>query len=303
MTFNQNANISGNRVRKGGGAKAGGIAAGGLGGIGVIVFLLISMFGGGNVDLSELGLTSAGQAQYEPSDGTATLDECLTGADANEKVECRMQATALSLDDYWSRELPQQAGIAYKYPEMVIFTGSVQTGCGAATSAVGPFYCPADQTVYLDTSFFQELSTRYGASGGALAELYVVAHEFGHHIQNQLGTMQKAERQQTGPTSDQVRLELQADCYAGMWVGGASTTKDSNGVTYLLEPTQSEIEDALSAAAAVGDDHIQETFSGQVTPHTWTHGSSAQRMRWFDVGLRLGSLESCDTFAVPAKDL
>ena len=303
MTFNQNANISGNRVRKSSGVKAGGIAAGGLGGFAMIVIILITLLTGSPADLSELGLTSANQAQFEPSNGTATLDECLTGADANDKVECRMQATALSLDDYWSKQLPKQADITYEYPEMVIFTGSVETGCGAATSAVGPFYCPADQTVYLDTSFFQELSGQYGASGGPLAELYVVAHEFGHHIQNQLGTMQKADRQQAGPTSDQVRLELQADCYAGMWVGGASTTKDANSVTYLLEPTQSEIEDALSAAAAVGDDHIQETFTGQITPHTWTHGSSQQRTRWFDVGLRLGSLDACNTFTVAAEDL
>ncbi len=307
MTFNQNADISGNRVSRGrSGARAGGMALGGLGGAGIIIYLLVHFIGGGslgNLDLSELGLTSPEQGQFEPSDGSGTLEDCLTGADANERVDCRMQGTAYSLDAFWAQTLPQQAGIDYEMPEMVIFSGSVNTGCGAATSAVGPFYCPTDQTVYLDTSFFNELSSRYGASSGPLAELYVVAHEFGHHIQNQLGTMQTANRSATGPTSDQVRLELQADCYAGMWVQGASTTTDSNGVTYLVEPTNAEIKDALSAAAAVGDDHIQETFQGQVQPHTWTHGSSQQRMRWFTTGMNTGTLRGCDTFAVSPGDL
>ncbi len=303
MSFNQNADISGNRVRKGGAGVKGGLAAGGIGGVGLVVYLIFAILGGGHLDLNELGLTGNNQAEYQPADGSDSLDECLTGADANERVDCRMQATALSLDDYWERTLPDQAGVVYVIPDMVIFTGSVQTGCGAATSAVGPFYCPADQTVYLDTGFFKELSTDYGASGGPLAELYVVAHEFGHHIQNELGYMSEADRTETGPTSDQVRLELQADCYAGMWVGGASTTKDANGVTFLEEPTQEQIKDALSAAAAVGDDHIQETFTGQVTPHTWTHGSSEQRMRWFTTGLTNGTLEACDTFSVSGSDL
>lgn len=303
MTFNQNADISGRRVRAGGGAKAG-MAVGGLGGVGLIVFLLVSLLGGGDLgNLAEMGLLTEDQGQFQPSDGTDSIDECMTGADANERVDCRMQATAYSLDSFWDATLPQQAGIAYVLPDMVLFSGSVSTACGNATSAVGPFYCPGDQTVYLDTSFFNELTSRYGADDGPLAELYVVAHEFGHHIQNQLGTMDAADRRQTGPASDQVRLELQADCYAGMWVGGASTALDRNGVAYLVEPTQAEIRSALSAASAVGDDHIQETFAGQVTPHTWTHGSSEQRMRWFTVGMQQGTLQACDTFAVSGDNL
>lgn len=304
MTFNQNADISGNRVRRGGrGAKVGGIAAGGVGGIGVIIFLLFSLLGGGGIDLEQMGLTNPGQAQYQPEDGSESLEECLTGADANERVDCRMQATAYSLDAYWTPTLPTQAGVEYVLPDMVLFSNAVSTGCGQASSAVGPFYCPADQTVYLDTKFFGELTSQYGAQDGPLAELYVVAHEFGHHIQNELGTMSRADRRNTGPTSDGVRLELQADCYAGMWVGGASQATDANGVAYLQEPTETQIREALSAASAVGDDHIQETFSGQVTPDTWTHGSSEQRMKWFLVGLQNGSLQACDTFAVPGTDL
>lgn len=304
MTFNPNANISGNRVRGGASAaKRGGIAAGGIGIGGLLVYLLVSFLGGDPGNLAEMGLTSPDQGQFEPADDTLSIDECITGADANERVDCRMQATAYSLDSFWESALPSQANTEYVLPEMVIFTDSVNTACGHATSAIGPFYCPGDETVYLDTSFFNELTSRYGAQEGPLAELYVVAHEFGHHIQNQLGYMAAADRNGTGPTSDQVRLELQADCYAGMWVGGASTALDQNGVAYLQEPTNAEIEDALSAASAVGDDHIQETFQGQVQPHTWTHGSSAQRMKWFSTGLTQGSLKACDTFAVSPGDL
>ncbi|HCX84479.1 MAG TPA: neutral zinc metallopeptidase [Micrococcales bacterium] len=307
MTFNPNASSSGGRVRRGGGSRArtGGVAVGGgLGVVGIIVLILMNVLGGGGGGgtLDIPGLTSQNQAEYENPEGESIAD-CTTGADANEDVSCRMEFTALSLDDYWGATLPQQAGIEYELPDFVLFTGQTSTGCGAATSAVGPFYCPPDRTVYIDTTFFEELQSRYGASGGPLAELYVVAHEFGHHIQNQLGTMSSIDQSATGPTSDSVRLELQADCYAGMWVRGASQTKDENGVTYLEPPTRQDIEDALSAAAAVGDDHIQETFQGQVTPHTWTHGSSEQRQRWFLVGHDQGSLAACDTFAVSDGEL
>ncbi len=300
MTFNQNVDISGNRVRSGG--RSATVAAGGIGGVGLVIYLLVTLLGGDPNTLMDANLFSQDQAAYEPSGGES-LEDCLTGADANQRVDCRMQATALSLDDYWDHALPSQAGIAYVPPEMVIFTGSVRTGCGSATSAVGPFYCPADQTVYLDTSFFDELATTYGSDGGPLAELYVVAHEFGHHIQNELGTMSSQNTRDQGPTSGSVRLELQADCYAGMWVQGASETKDAQGVAFLKKPTPAQIGSALSAAAAVGDDHIQETFQGQVTPHTWTHGSSEQRQRWFNTGLNSGSLQACDTFAVAPEDL
>lgn len=307
MTFNKDADISGNRVRRGGGggrsrARTGGLAAGGVGGVGLIIVLLVQLLGGGNVDLS--GLTGEDQAQYQPEGGEDSYVQCLEGGDqANKQIDCRMSATALSLDDYWGAVLPAQAGIEYVLPEFILFSGQVSTGCGGASSAVGPFYCPPDQTVYIDTTFFDELTTRFGADGGPLGELYVVAHEFGHHIQNQLGTMDSVQRGDTGPTSDAVRLELQADCYAGMWVRGAVETKDAAGNSYLLAPTRAEIDQALSAAAAVGDDHIQETFSGQVTPHTWTHGSSEQRQRWFMTGYDQNSLASCDTFAVSGSQL
>ena len=301
MTFNKDADISGNRVRRYRG-KTTGVAVGGVGGLGLLILLVVQLLGGNTQGIDLSGLTGANQAEYVPEGGEA-LSECLTGDDANQNVECRMQATALSLDQYWESTLPTQAGIQYELPGFELFTGQVSTGCGAATSAVGPFYCPPDQTVYIETTFFEELSSKFGAEGGPLGELYVVAHEFGHHIQNQLGTMDSADRQGTGPTSDAVRLELQADCYAGMWVRGAVETTDANGNSYLMPPTQTEVEQALSAAAAVGDDHIQETFAGQVTPHTWTHGSSAQRQNWFITGYNEGSLTACDTFAVSGDQL
>ena len=301
MTFNKDADISGNRVRRYRG-KTTGVAVGGVGGLGLLILLVVQLLGGNTQGIDLSGLTGANQAEYVPEGGEA-LSECLTGDDANQNVECRMQATALSLDQYWESTLPTQAGIQYELPGFELFTGQVSTGCGAATSAVGPFYCPPDQTVYIDTTFFEELSSKFGAEGGPLGELYVVAHEFGHHIQTQLGTMDSADRQGTGPTSDAVRLELQADCYAGMWVRGAVETTDANGNSYLMPPTQTEVEQALSAAAAVGDDHIQETFAGQVTPHTWTHGSSAQRQNWFITGYNEGSLTACDTFAVSGDQL
>ncbi|TGO04438.1 KPN_02809 family neutral zinc metallopeptidase [Serinibacter arcticus] len=296
MTFNKDADISGNRVRRGGGRR--GVAVGGgIGGLGLIVVLLFQVFTGQNVDLS--GLTGEGQGQYQPEQGEDSYVQCLEGGDqANREIDCRMNATALSLDQYWEETLPAQSGVQYQLPEFLLFTGNVSTGCGAATSAVGPFYCPPDSTVYIDTTFFDELTSRFGADGGPLGELYVVAHEFGHHIQNQLGTMNAIDRTGTGPTSDAVRLELQADCYAGMWVQGAVDAKDADGNSYLLAPTDAEIDQALSAAAAVGDDHIQETFSGEVTPHTWTHGSSEQRKAWFETGRTQGTLQACDTFAV-----
>ncbi|HEY1118715.1 MAG TPA: neutral zinc metallopeptidase, partial [Acidimicrobiales bacterium] len=175
------------------------------------------------------------------------------------------------------------------------FTGSVTTGgCGSATSDVGPFYCPADQQIYVDLGFFDVLEERFGASGGEFAEAYVLAHEYGHHVQNLLSV--RAERG-SGPESEAVRQELQADCFAGVWANHATTTPDpATGEILIVELTEKDIQDALSAAAAVGDDRIQESATGQVDPHTWTHGSAEQRQRWFLTGYETGDPNRCDTF-------
>ncbi|QZY27607.1 KPN_02809 family neutral zinc metallopeptidase [Nocardioides coralli] len=221
---------------------------------------------------------------------------CRTGADANTDRDCARVAVENSLTDYWSEQLP--ASVEFR-PEGVMqtFTGSVSTGCGQATSQVGPFYCPVDEGIYLDTTFFREvLERQLGGPGGDFVEYYVLAHEYGHHVQNLLGTMGRVRTQQ-GPTSDAVRLELQADCYAGMWTRSATTTEDARGEPLIVDLTQADIDQAIAAAKAVGDDRIQDRTTGRVNPAEWTHGSAEQRQRWFAVGFQEGSLEACDTFS------
>jgi predicted metalloprotease len=297
MTFDDDAKLSGRGVRRSG--RRTGLAVGG-GGVGLIAIVLLSQLLG--VDLTGLvGLTGGTEGTGTSQEGEL-LENCETGADANADVSCRVQGAYDSLDDYWSAAAPEVLGVSYVSPEARLFSGSVDTGCGAATSAVGPFYCPADQRIYLDTAFYEELRTRFDASGGPLAQLYVVAHEWGHHVQNLSGAFEAADRSGTGPTSDAVRLELQADCYAGAWVGSATSTRDVNGNT-LLEPiTDAQMSDALNAASAIGDDRIQEQTSGQVSPESWTHGSSEQRQRWFTTGYSDGA-GACDTFAAGENEL
>jgi predicted metalloprotease len=293
MTFNDDAKYSGKGVRKSG--RRTGLAVGG-GGIGLVAIVLLSQLLG--VDLS--GLVGGGTDSSSQSEGTA-LTNCETGADANENVECRVGFTRDSLDDYWSEQAPAM-GISYASPVINLFTDGVDTGCGAATSAVGPFYCPADQQIYLDTAFYDTLRTQFDATAGPLSQLYVVGHEWGHHIQNLAGTFASADSSQTGPTSDAVRLEVQADCFAGAWLGSATETEDAEG-NRLLDPiTDAQIADALNAASAIGDDRIQEKTQGQVNPESWTHGSSEQRQKWFQTGYT-GGAEACDTFAVADAEL
>ncbi|WP_353987194.1 KPN_02809 family neutral zinc metallopeptidase [Ruicaihuangia caeni] len=289
MTFNPNARSGGSRVSRRG--RNTGLAVGG-GGLGAIVLFLIAQFTG--FDLSGL---AGGTETTTQQQGTA-IEQCETGADANANVECRMDFTAQALDSYWERELGQQ----YTLPEFVLFTQGVNTACGAASSAVGPFYCPSDETVYLDVSFYDELRTRFGAQGGSLSQMYVVAHEWGHHIQNITGIMAQAQRGDTGAGSDAVRLELQADCFAGAWVGEASTVPDESGTPFLEPVTREQVADALNAAQAIGDDRLQQRSQGQVNPDTWTHGSSEQRQRWFTEGYE-GGTGACDTFAVSEREL
>ena len=176
----------------------------------------------------------------------------------------------------WEEHLEAQTGTAYVPPGVTLFTGSVATGCGNATSDVGPFYCPADNIAYFDTSFFQELVTRFGSSAGPLAQEYVVAHEVGHHIQTQLGDIQRAQADPRGAESGAVRTELQADCYAGVWAHYADKIPAPGSSEPFLQPlTETDVRDALSAAASVGDDRIQQSVTGRVNPEGWTHGSSA----------------------------
>ena len=292
MTFNEGVRIDSNRVRTSRGRK-GAAVGGGVGGIGLLIVIVLSQLTG--TDLTPL-IQGGGSVPEEV--GQDLADVCQTGADANEQVECRVIGALESLDVFWYETLPA-AGVEFVQPGGVLFEDAVTTeGCGSATSAVGPFYCPPDQTIYLDVDFFGLLTSQFGSSGGSLAEMYVVAHEYGHHVSNLTGAMAAADRSGSGPESDSVRVELQADCYAGMWAGSASTTVDpETGQTFLQPLTKAQVADALSAAAAVGDDRIQEQATGTVNPEAWTHGSAEQRMNWFTIGYEQGSLSACDAMS------
>ncbi|OOK65987.1 neutral zinc metallopeptidase family protein [Mycobacterium kansasii] len=251
-----------------------------------------------------LGVDPGGIMSQQPVDNREAvapgfdLSRCKTGADANKYVQCRVVATGNSLDAVWKQLMPNR----YTRPHLRLFSGQVSTGCGPASSDVGPFYCPVDKTAYFDTDFFQVLVTQFGSSGGPFAEEYVVAHEYGHHVQNLLGVLGRAQQGAQGAGGNGVRTELQADCYAGVWAYYASTVKQqSTGVPYLQPLSDKDIQDALSAAASVGDDRIQQQVNGRTNPETWTHGSSSQRQKWFTIGYQTGDPNKCDTFT--ATDL
>ncbi|SPT54154.1 Predicted metalloprotease [Actinomyces bovis] len=301
MSFNNNVQLDPDRVRtRSTGGRGAAIGGGSV--LMVIAALVLSQVTG--VDLTGLVSGAPQQGGQQTTSGVDT-SMCTTGAAANKYTQCRMVATAESLDAVWSEQLPGQAGTAYQKPAFTLWDGSyVNTACGNASSAVGPFYCPGDSTVYLDMSFFSQMEGQLGAKDSPLAEEYIVAHEFGHHIQNQLGVMKRTNRSGTGADSDSVRTELQADCYAGVWVHYASSTPDAEtGQPFLVKPTQQEIQTALDAAAAVGDDHIQQRSSGRIDADSWTHGSSKQRVRWFTTGMEKGDLAQCDTFSVDSQNL
>ncbi|MFC4222529.1 KPN_02809 family neutral zinc metallopeptidase [Lysinibacter cavernae] len=293
MTFNENARLDPSRVRRTSGRR--GAVVGGGSVLGVIAIVVLSQLFG--VDLSGLLGGGATSTEVSSTSTSESLEHCTTGSSANEDVDCRMVGAYNSLNTYWAGQVD-----GYRDPGLNLFTQSVSTRCGNATSATGPFYCPGDETIYIDTDFFDVLQSQFGATGGELSQMYIIAHEAGHHISTLTGAMSQADRSGTGPASDSVRIELQADCYAGAWVGSATTIKDSNGVTFLEPVTKAQIADALDAAATVGDDRIQQQGTGQINPDAWTHGSSEQRQRWFTTGMTSGP-QSCDTLTVPAGQL
>ena len=296
MTFNEDMQIDSSQSNSTGGRGRGPkIALGG--GVGGLLILVVTLLLGGDPG-ALLGTDSSSS-----NDSGSTSDPtCQTGADANRDVGCRMLFTRDSLNAIWAVELPKQTGTQYVKPQVELFSGAVNTGCGQATSEVGPFYCPADSVAYIDTSFFDVLVTQFGSSGGPLAQEYVLAHEIGHHIQNLLGDIGRAQDDPRGPQSGAVRTELQADCYAGIWAHFADTMNaPGKDKPFLKKLTNEDINAALSAASAVGDDRIQKAATGRVNPEKWTHGASNQRQAWFLSGYKTGEVSACNTY--DARDL
>jgi hypothetical protein len=293
MSFNPNAQLDPSQVedRRGGGGfggfgRGGGgmvVGGGGLGLVGLIIALLLGVNPG--------DLTGSGSTFDQPVQGqaTAAATECRTGADANQRDDCRIVGFVNSVQSYWTGEF-SRAGQRYTPAPMVLFSQVTQSGCGTASEAQGPFYCPVDKKVYLDITFFQELRERFGAKGGPFAQGYVVAHEYGHHVQDLMGLLEgSGGAGARGSQGASVRTELQADCFAGVWAKHAADTG------FLQAPSQQEIADALDAAGAVGDDRIQRSTQGRVVPESFTHGSAQQRQQWFTTGYRGGNFQQCDT--------
>ncbi|MFI1967131.1 neutral zinc metallopeptidase [Streptomyces pathocidini] len=295
MQFDDDAGLDTSQVQDVRGSRLpGGRATMGGGLVGIVALILGLLFG---VGPDQLGLTDQGTgAAPGPTTAAELGQQCKTGQDANSREDCRIVGVINSVQSYWQQEFRKRGG-EYTPVPTVFFQGQVNTACGTATSAVGPFYCPGDKKVYLDLGFFDDLRTKFGSTGGPFAEAYVVAHEYGHHVQDLVGTLGRSQDGQQGAGSNSVRTELQADCFAGVWARHATTTpQQSTGQPLISNITEDDIRDGLDAAAAVGDDRIQERFQGRVTPETWTHGSSAQRQQWFNTGFSTGDMERCDTF-------
>jgi predicted metalloprotease len=258
-----------------------GVQIGGAGGLGLLILVVVGMLLG--VDPGAILQTGIGTAPESP--------EQTASPSGPDPVRDFVSAVLGETEDVWA-EVFREGGQSYAPPKLVLFSGAVESACGFAQSAMGPFYCPLDQKVYLDTSFFRDLDTRFGASGD-FAQAYVIAHEVGHHVQTLLGItdrVQSLRERSSSTTANElsVRFELQADCLSGVWANRAERARQ------ILEA--GDIEEGLNAASAVGDDRIQRRTQGRVVPDSFTHGSSAQRAEWFRRGLQSGNVETCDTF-------
>ena len=278
MTFRKNARLNPGQVRDLRGSGSGVAIGGGLGG--VILMVAVLLLGGdpSQIPSELLNGTTVGTGQEND-----LSEECRTGEDANERQDCRIVGYVNSIQEYWTTAVD-----GYQPAPTTFFSGGVNTGCGNATSAVGPFYCPNDKTIYIDLTFFDTLEQQLGAEDGPLSEAYVIAHEYGHHVQNLTGVLRPGGG--TGEESYAVRTELQADCYAGIWMNHAV------GTGYLEPITAEQLANAMGTAKAIGDDRIQQQTQGRVNPEAWTHGSSAQRQEWLNTGYTSGDPNDCNTF-------
>src|SRR4051794_5032880 len=291
MRFRRGATLDTGQVTDARGRGAGPLAmgGGGLGILGLIIYLAISLLSGGGGlggQLAPLDQTRVGRGDPPGSIPQA----CHPGEDANTGDASRIVGVVNSVQKFWDGVFTS-SNRRYQNVDTVFFTDSIQTGCGYASSAVGPFYCPADHLVYIDLGFFDDVKSQLGVEVTPFVEAYVLAHEYGHHVQDQLGVLDAIRGDSQGAESKGVRSELQADCYAGVWAAHAVET----GLIEQL--AQQDINSGLDAAAAIGDDRIQERTQGQTNPETWTHGSSEERRRWFSRGYQTGKPAACDTFS------
>ncbi|WP_422733020.1 neutral zinc metallopeptidase [Micromonospora sp. WMMD558] len=301
MELNENARIDTSQVDdrrgSGGGGGVGGIPipiGGGRGGIvGIVIAVLVALVGGG------FGLNAATNGGGEQGDNTSLEQKC-SADDALQQLDCRNTLYVNSIQAYWRTALPQAFGEQYRATDTVFFSQAVNTACGQADSGVGPFYCPADAQVYIDLTFYRVLAEQLGAEG-EFAQPYVLAHEYGHHVQNLLGTNEQVRRQQQRDPDNanalSVKLELQADCYAGAWARNATGTADESGQKIFKSISEQDIAQAIDTAEKIGDDAISERANRPVNPEEFTHGSSEQRREWFTKGYETGDPKSCDTFS------
>ncbi|WP_422774242.1 neutral zinc metallopeptidase [Plantactinospora sp. WMMC1484] len=299
MELNDDARIDTSQIedRRGSGGGRAGIPipiGGGRGGIvGLVIFVLITLVGGG-FGVSQL---TGGDGEQQ-GDNTALEQRCET-SDALQHLDCRNTLFVNSIQAYWKRALPEHFDRPYEESDTVFFEQAVSTGCGQADSGVGPFYCPLDDKIYIDLSFYRVLAEQLGAPG-EFAQPYVLAHEYGHHVQDLLGTEQRVRDQRQADPAEanrlSVLLELQADCYAGAWARNATGTADDRGVKIFTSLTQQDIQEGLDTAAAIGDDAIQQKSGGRIDESQFTHGSSADRQKWFGTGYSSGDPTDCDTF-------
>jgi uncharacterized protein len=304
MELNENADIDTSQVEDqrgsgGGGGGLGGlpIPIGGGGLVGIIITVVLALVGG-YFGVNQLG----GSGSSSTGDNTNINTECGDKSTARSKLDCRNVLYVNSIQAFWKEAEPQYFNKQYQPAKTVLFSNRVNTGCGAADSGTGPFYCPADDKVYIDLTFYQLLADQLGAPG-EFAQPYVLAHEYGHHIQDLVGTEAKMRQLQQNASSEaeqnllSVKLELQADCYAGVWAKHATETKSSNGQAIFKSLTADDIQQGIDTAGKIGDDTLQQRSGNGINPAEFTHGTSADRQKWFSQGYNSGTPEKCDTFA------